>query len=44
MKANFQNGDIKTPIEGHLNVQHWCFNFIELTHLCMDKSIFTIPL
>ena len=28
----------------YLNVQHWCFNFIELTHLCMDKSIFTIPL
>ena len=33
---------IKTPIEAHLNVQHWCFNFIELTHLNMDKSILTL--
>ena len=23
---------------------HWCFNFIELTHLCMDKSIIAYPL
>lgn len=28
----------------HIIVQHWCFNFIELTHLCMDKSIIAYPL